>query len=263
MNSLMPLLRLSLREALRGRWLLVIAATLATTGELLLRFGGGGATTIVSLIDVVLILAPMLGLVAGTVQVHHARDLTELLLAQPVSRQRLFLGLYLGNALPLAGAIVVGMVAPFLWHGLLFGPMGLRLVPLLAVAIGLTCLSTALAFLVALRIDDRVRALGLALVVWLGAAVLWDGVILVISLLLGQRSIEAAMLTLLALNPIDVSRVLLLLGTDASALLGYTGAVVQDVLGTSLGRTGLVITLMLWLVLPFGLAARAFQRKSF
>ena len=104
-------------------------------GELLLRFSGGGATTLVSLVDVVLIATPLVGLVAGTVQVHHARDLTELLLAQPVSRRRLFLGLYLGSATPLAVALSLGLVAPFLWHGMLDGTLGSRLLPVLAATI--------------------------------------------------------------------------------------------------------------------------------
>lgn len=263
MNTLLPLLRLAVREAIRGRWLVGIAVTLAVAGELLLRFGGGGATTVVSLIDIVLIATPLVGLVAGTVQVHHARDLTELLLAQPVSRRRLFLGLYLGNALPLAVAISLGLIAPFVWHGMVFGALGARLVPVLGAAIILTFISTALAFLVALRVDDRVRALGIALGAWLVAAVVWDGVILLVAMLFGQRPLEGAMLVMLALNPLDLARVLLLLGTDASALLGYTGAVLQHALGTGAGRAVLVATLSLWLVLPLGIAARAFQRKSF
>lgn len=263
MNTLMPLLRLSVREAIRGRWLIGVAVTLAVAGELLLRFGGGGATTLVSLVDVVLIATPLVGLVAGTVQVHHARDLTELLLAQPVSRRRLFVGLYLGSAMPLTAALSLGLVAPFLWHGMLGGTLGTRLLPVLAAAVGLTFISTALAFLIALRIDDRVRALGVALAAWLVAAVVWDGMILLVALIFGDRSVEGVLLVLLALNPLDLARVLLLLGTDAAALLGYTGAVLQHVLGTDAGRIALVATLSLWLVVPLGAAARAFQRKNF
>jgi Cu-processing system permease protein len=263
MSTLLPLLRLSAREAVRGRWLIGISVMIAVAGELLLRFSGGGATTLVSLIDVVLIATPLVGLVAGTVQVHHARDLTELLLAQPVSRRRLFLGLYLGSAGPLAVALCLGLLGPFLWHGMLGGELGARLTPVLAATVGLTFISTALAFLIALRIDDRVRALGVALAAWLVAAVVWDGAILLVAMLFGDRSVEGVFLGMLALNPLDLARVLLLLGTDAAALLGYTGAVLQHVLGTNPGRAALIATLGLWLVVPLGVAARAFQRKNF
>lgn len=263
MTTLMPLLRLSAREAIRGRWLIGISLLLAAAGELLLRFSGGGATTLVSLVDVALIATPLVGLVAGTVHVHHARDLTELLLAQPVSRRRLFLGLYLGSAAPLAVALSLGLLGPFLWHGMLGGELGARMVPVVVATVGLSFISTALAFLIALRIDDRVRALGVALAAWLAAAVVWDGVILLVAMIFGDRSVEGVFLGLLALNPIDLARVLLLLGTDAAALLGYTGAVLQHVLGTNVGRAALVTMLCLWLVAPLAIAARAFQRKNF
>ena len=263
MSVVIRLLRPALREAIRGRWLLGLALTLALTGELLIRFGGGGSTTLVSLLDVALIVTPLAALVVGTMQVHHAREITELLLAQPIARNRLFAGLYLGTALPLVVALVAGLLAPFAWHGLLFGPMALRLLAFAGAAGVLALVGTALAFVIALRADDRVRALGLALAVWLFAAVLWDGIVLLLALMLSDRPIELPLLVMLALNPLDLARVLLLLGTDAAALLGYTGAVVQHTLGTFTGRAALGTALTLWLIVPLWLAGRTFRLKDF
>jgi Cu-processing system permease protein len=263
MNIALRLLRPALREAVRGRWLFGLAAALAVTGELLIRFGGGGATTIASLLDVALIVTPLAALVVGTMQVHHARELTELLLAQPVPRRRLFTGLYLGTALPLAASLTIGLLLPFAWHGLLFGPLAGSLLALASATAALAMIGSALAFIVALKADDRVRALGIALGAWLLAAVLWDGMVLLVALLLGDRPVEAPLLAVLAFNPIDLARVLLLLGTDAAALYGYTGAVVQHTLGTAAGRALLMTALAGWLVLPLWLAARTFQRKDF
>ena len=39
----------------------------------------------------------------------------------------------------------------------------------------LTLVFTALAFLVSVRVDDRARGLGVAILVWLGFSVLYDG----------------------------------------------------------------------------------------
>jgi Cu-processing system permease protein len=263
MSVAIRLLRPALREAIRGRWLLGLALTLALTGELLIRFGGGGTTTLVSLLDVALIVTPLAALVVGTMQVHNAREITELLLAQPIARTTLFGGLYLGTALPLAAALVTGLLAPFAWHGFLFGALALRLVVFAGAAALLAMVGTALAFVIALRADDRVRALGLALAAWLIAAVLWDGIVLLVALMMNDRPIEAPLLAMLALNPLDIARVLLLLGTDAAALLGYTGAVVQHTLGTIPGRALLGAVLSLWLVVPLWLASRTFQQKDF
>lgn len=263
MTVALQLLRPAAREALRGRWLIGLAASLALAGELLIRFAGGGATTVVSLLDIALIVTPLAALVVGTMQVHHARELTELFLAQPVARGGLFLGLYLGTALPLAAAITVGLMAPFAWHGLFATPVAGTLVALGAVTCLLSFIGSALAFVIALRAEDRVRALGIALGAWLCCAVLWDGIILLVALLLGTRAVDTGLLVALALNPIDLTRVLLLLGTDGAALFGYTGAVVQQTLGTAAGHLVLCTALLLWLALPLGLAARTFRRKDF
>lgn len=261
--SLLPLIRPTLREVIRGRWLLGLMAGLAVTGELLLRLGGGGPTTLVSLLDVALILTPLAGLVFGTLQLHHGREFTELLLAQPVPRNRLFTVLYLGAAIPLALALAVGLLAPFAWHGLLAGDQAGRVLALTAATVLLALVSMALAFVIALAADDRVRALGVALTVWLVAAVLWDGMLLVLALAFGDRPIELPMLALLALNPVDLARVLLLLGSDAAALLGYTGAMLERLLGAALGRAALLTALAGWLVVPLVAARRAFVRKDF
>lgn len=263
MNGTLGLGIMALREAWRGKWIAGLAAALALCGELLVRFSGGGPTTLVSLLDVALILTPLAGLVVGTLQVHNARELTELLLAQPVRRGRLFAALYLGSAMPLALAMMLGLLAPFAWHGLLFAAGGMRIVALAATAALLALISSALAFVIALRSDDRVRALGVAIAVWLVAAVLWDGAVLMIAMMFGERPIEAPLLVMLALNPLDLARVLLLLGTDAAALLGYTGATLQRALGTGTGRAVLLATLSGWVFVPLWLAGRTFARKDF
>ncbi len=263
MTTFWVLLGMALRDAWRSRWLLLLVIGLAVGGELLLRFGGGGPTTLVSLLDVALIVTPLAGLVVGTLQVHHGREMTELLLAQPIARGQLFIAQYLGAVLPLATALVFGLLAPFAWHGLLGGPMLGRLLGLAGMTVVLTMTSLALAFLIALRVDDRVRALTTALLVWLVGSVLWDGLLLLGALLAGPRPVESALLVLLAANPFDLARVLLLLGSEASIMLGYTGAVVQDVVGTRVGQVGVAMLLLGWIVGPVLAARRALQRKDF
>ncbi len=263
MRLTLRLLRLAAREAMRGRWLIALAVTLAVIGELLLRFAGGGVTTVLSLLDIALIVTPLAGLVLGTIQVHHAREVTELLLAQPIPRGRLFAGLWLGSTLPLAAALAAGLLAPFVWHGMLLGPGGIQLIALVAMVVLLTLVSSALAFVIALRVDDRVRALGVAIAVWFVAAIAWDGIVLVVALVFADRSVELPVLLLLVLNPLDVARVLLLVGSDAAAMLGYTGAVLAKTLGATAGRAVLALTLLLWTVLPLWWARRSFARKDF
>lgn len=248
---------------MRWRGPLVLAALLALTGDLLLRLSGDPSTAQASILDVALFVTPLVGLVLGTTRLHHARDVIELMLAQPVSRRRVFLDLWIKGAVPLAVALAVGVIAPFAWQGSLWRDGVWMPLSLAGAAAVLALVSHSLAMIIALRIDDRVRALAAALVAWLVAAVLWDGVVLVGALLFADRPIELPVLMLLILNPVDLVRVLLLLGSDAAALMGYTGAVVTRSLGTLVGRASLGGLLLAWLVLPIWWAARTFERKDF
>ena len=64
-------------------------------------------------------------------------------------------------------------------------------------------------------------------------------------------------------NPIDLSRILILLKLDIAALLGYTGAVFQKFFGTNLGLFAALSTLMVWVVLPVLNIARKAKKKDF
>ena len=185
------------------------------------------------------------------------------MLAQPVRRRRVFADLWMGGAVPLAAALGIGVLAPFVWQGTIWSHGFAMPLALAGAAVMLALISHSLAMIIALRLDDRVRALAVALGAWLLAAVLWDGMILVLALLLADRPIEMPVLALLTINPIDVMRVLLLLGSDAAAMLGYTGAVVARGLGTTAGRIVLGSMLVAWLVVPVWVAARMFERKDF
>ena len=218
-------------NVLRSRWLIGYALFFGVTTDALLRFGGDPARALLSLMNVVLIVVPLVSLVIGTMYFYDAREFTELLLAQPVSRRDLFAGLLLGLIIPLAGAFLVGVGVPFAMHGLTDAAQRGTLVALLLIGAVLTAVFTAIAFLVAVKWDDKVRGLGVAIALWLVCAVLYDGVVLILVMVFADYPLERAMLGLMLANPIDLARVVLLLQSDASALMGYTGAVFKAFFG--------------------------------
>jgi Cu-processing system permease protein len=137
------------------------------------------------------------------------------------------------------------------------------LVVLLGTGVLLTAAFTALAFLIALRFEDKARGFGVALLVWLGCAVVYDGLVLLAATLLADYPLETPLLVLTLLNPLDLGRVLLLLDFDVAALMGYTGAVFRRFLGTTLGLTVASAALMAWTVGPLVLGVRRFRRRDF
>ncbi|MGZ8379068.1 MAG: ABC transporter permease subunit [Gemmatirosa sp.] len=248
-------------NVIRSRWLIAYAIFFALVTDALVRFGGGDSRAMLSLVSISLLVVPLVSLVFGTTYLYDARDFTEVLLAQPVGRAQLFAGLYAGLAAPLALAFVAGAGAPFLVHGVPEGQLA-TLVTLLACGVALTLVFVALAFLVAVRADDKVKGLGAAIGLWLALALLYDGAVLLLVALLADYPIERPVLGLMLANPVDLARVLLLLRFDAAALMGYTGAVFARFFG---GAGALVAIAMLaaWVVVPVTLGVRAFRRRDF
>jgi Cu-processing system permease protein len=262
MNTL-KLARYQLRDVVRSRWVLFHGAFFLALTDALFRFGGAGERVLLSLMNVVLIAVPLVAIVLGAMYVYASREFTELLLAQPVRRRSLFLGLYAGLALPLSGALVVGVGLPFVYHGALAAePVG-PVIVLLATGVLLTLVFTALAFLVALATEDRTRGLGACLALWLFFTVIFDGLVLLGIHLFSAYPIEQPVIALSMLNPVDIGRVLLLLNFEVSALMGFTGAVFQRFFGSGLGQAVTVAALATWVAVPFLLSLRTFARKDF
>ena len=257
------ILKFQLRDLVRSRWLLGYTLLLLALTEGLLRFGGSGPRAIISLLNVVLILVPLVGIVFGTMYLYGAREFIELLLAQPVARPALFTGLYAGLALPLAGGFLLGVGLPFLWtgpgDGTDRGAVGL----LLASGILLTLVFAALAFLVSVLVVDRARGLGVAIVLWLGVTVLYDAVLVLVTTTLADYPLELPLLGLTLLNPVDLGRILLLLRLDAAALMGYTGAVFEQFFGSALGAGVIAGALALWVGCPLLVGMRRFATRDF
>ena len=67
---------------------------------------------------------------------------------------------------------------------------------------------------------------------------------------------------MVALNPIDLARVIVLLQMDVSALMGITGAVLKGALGSLAGAAAAFALLIMWAVVPLWLSVRIFRRKD-
>lgn len=259
MRSAGRILRYQLRDVVRGRWMMVYPLLFLLMTDLLFRFGGGGDRVVLSLLNVVLLLVPLASVVFGTMYLYNSREFIVLLLAQPVDRTSLFLGLYGGLAIPLSGGFVAGVGLPFLWHGQ--APPGLLV--LLLTGTLLTAAFTAIAFLVAVKFEDRAKGLAAAVLLWLLSAVVYDGLVLLVATTMWRYPLERPLLVMTMLNPIDLGRVLLLLQFDIAALMGYTGAVFDRFFGSGLGKAMALTALFAWSAIPFLAGLRLFRAKDF
>ena len=262
MSTFLKILGYRLRDGLRARPIHGYALVLFLLTDALFRFGGDGSRVVLSLINVVLLLVPLVGVVFGTMYFQQARGFSLFLLAQPVGRRPLLAALYFGLVIPLVLAFLAGVGLPFLWHAAPTAALLRPLVALLGVGVLLTLTSTALALVVAVRVLERARGLALALLLWVGGAVLFDGVLLLFTVAFDRWPLERPLLVLTLLDPFDLGRVLLLLQLDHSALLGYTGALFATFFGGVLGTAVAGAALAGWTVAPLAAAFRVFARRD-
>ncbi len=263
MNSTAKIAWYEIRDVARGKWLLLYGAFFFALTEGLFRFVGDGSRVLLSLVSLVILLVPMVGILFGTVYLYGAREFNELLLAQPVNRRQMFGGLFLGLALPLAGTMVLGIGVPFLFHGLPNGREFATLLFLLGTGVTLTLVFVALAFLIAISVSDRLRGVGAAVVLWLGFTFLYDGLVLMGVTAFSEYPLEKALVAAVLLNPVDLGRVLLLMRFDVAALMGYTGATFEAFFGTAAGLGLASVALLVWVAAPVLLGLHLFSRKDF
>lgn len=251
------LVRYIVGDILRGRVVMGYAAFLLVASLGLFNLGGDSGKALVGLLSLVLLIVPLVSVVFATAHVYNGQEFIELLAAQPLPRSTILLAQMLGVGLALSVALAIGLGVPVLLYA--FGPTGLSL---LGVAFLLTAVFTGFAFVAAILTRDKARGIGLGLLVWFYFALLHDGATLYALFLLDEFPLEGISVALVALNPIDLARVLVLLQMDVSALMGYTGAMLRELLGSGRGMVFAGLVLALWVALPVAAAAWIFRRKD-
>jgi Cu-processing system permease protein len=263
MRQMIALARQSARELMRSWWTACYGFFFMLLASALFAFGEEPAQAVVSVLDLVLLVVPFVSIVMGVLSFYTSREFAELLLAQPVARATVFFGQYLGSSVSLAAAFALGLGAPFAWYGWNAREQSGTLAVLLLGGIFLTFIFVAFAYAIAVRTENRLKALGAAIFLWLFLALVYDGLLLGVIMAFSSYPLEKPLLGLIALNPLDVARILILLRLDVAALMGYTGAVFKQFFGSSLGLGVASVCLTAWVVLPLAVGAKAYARRDF
>jgi len=260
---MLKILKYSFYDLMRSRWSYVYFLFYLLLGCVLLFLNNDLSKAVITLMNVIIILVPLIGTIFGVIYYYSSREFTELLLAQPVKRSSIFLGQYFGVALSLSLSLIIGLGLPFVFYGIFKSAAIWDFSLLLITGSFLTLIFTALAFIIALANENKIKGFSYAILMWLFMAVIYDGLFLLSLIYFENYPLDKFSLIATMFNPIDLSRVLILLKLDISALLGYTGAVFQKFFGTSLGLIISTGMLLLWVLIPIGIIYRMVKRKDF
>ncbi|MDX1614373.1 MAG: ABC transporter permease subunit [Candidatus Promineifilaceae bacterium] len=270
--TITTLARRELREARRGRWFWLFTAAFAALALALAWFGATGLglqglsgfrRTGASLVNVILLIIPLMGLALGALSLAGERERGTLLylLAQPIGRMELIAGKFIGLLLAMLTTLVLG----FGLSGLIIAWQGGAMqagdyVSLVALSVLLSAVSLSLGLLISALSGKTTTAVGVALFLWLLLVFFGDLGLMGTALVLRLQISE--LFTLALANPLQLFKMaaILLIRGDLE-VLGPAGVYAIRTYGA--GLLPVLLTLLLaWLVLPLNLTYLAFRKRG-
>ncbi|MBI1952645.1 MAG: ABC transporter permease subunit [Candidatus Omnitrophica bacterium] len=266
------ILRHELREAQRNRWFVLCAAVFGVLALALSYLGlsglgtfgvAGFGRTAASLLHLVMVIVPLMGLLMGALSVAGEREQGTLLtlLAQPVTPAEVLAGKFAGSAVALAGSLLVGFGASgavVARYGGMSHAGSYAVLVIFTLLLGLMHL--ALGFCISVVTRRTSTALGLALGCWLAMVFLSDLGLMGTAMVLKLGPAELLWASLA--NPIQAFKLGALRAMHGTVdALGPSGRYAADVLGTHLAPL-MAAWLAAWILVPMGVALRVFTRRG-
>ncbi len=272
MDKIATLAIYELRASVRNRWFVLYTLTftilasglsyLSLSGAGLFGFAGFGRTA-ASLINLVLLIVPLMGLTVGAMSVAGEREQSTLsyLLAQPIGRGEVLLGKFLGLGLALATTLLLG----FGLAGILIARQSStveadRYLALAGISLLLALVSLSLGLVISVASRRGSLAVGVGLFVWLLLVFLAD--LGLMGTAVAMRLDVGTLLTLALLNPLQVFKIAAVQALQASLeVLGPAGLYATRTFGDGLMPL-LLGVLFLWVLVPLGVAHLIFAREG-
>jgi Cu-processing system permease protein len=271
-GNVLTLTQKEIRDARSNRWFILFAvafaglalalAWLALSGVGTYGLAGFGRTG-ASLINLVLLIIPLMGLTLGALSLSGERERGTLLylLTQPVSQAEVLLGKFFGLAVAILAALVLGFGLSGLliaWQGGVTQATDFLGLVLLAFALALVSLS--LGFLISSAVSKSATAIGLALFLWLVLVFFGDlglmGTAIVLRLGVGE------LFTMALLNPLQLFKMAAILAIRGNLeVLGPAGIYALRTYGAQLMPMLLAI-LLGWTILPLGATYLILRRRG-
>lgn len=215
------------------------------------------AKGLLSLLNIILIVVPLICIIFSTIYIYNSSEFIELLVSQPLKRRTIWLSIFSGLSTSLSLAFFIGAGIPILlYHADATGFM------MIAMGLFLTVVFVSIAMLAAGITRDKAKGIGLSILLWLYFSLIFDALVLFFLFQFQDYPLEKIMVLLSFLNPIDLSRIQILLQMDISALMGYTGAIFREFFGNSNGIILSFAGLLSWIIFPLIISLKKFKRKD-
>ncbi len=249
--------KIILSDILKNKIILIYTLILAVLSWFSFGLEDSTAKGMLTILNVILFTVPLVAILFSTIYIYNSSEFIELLLSQPIKRGKIWISLFVSLSAALVIAFLVGVGIPLLVYS--FDINGLIM---LVMGVLISVIFVSLSFLSAIFNRDKARGIGSAIIIWLFFALLFDGLVLFLLFQFSEYPVEKPMIFLASFNPIDLARIHMLLHLDASAMMGYTGALFKEYFGDVWGTVVSLILLILWIIIPFFISFKKFIKKD-
>lgn len=254
---MLKVFKYTLIDLARNRFVLGYAVLMLLVAQGLFSLEGDPTKALLSLVQVVMALVPLIALVFTVVYFYDIQEFTQLLAVQPMRRGDILGGQILALAVALLLAQAIGLGLPLLVHSPTLAALVLSLS-----GSGLVLVFISLGALIALKQREKARGVGVALAIWFLLVLVYDALLMWGMFTLSDYPIEPFVVPFAGINPIDLARIMVMLQVDLAAMMGYSGAIYKNFFGTQMGMAVAGLIMMVWVLVPGWSAMRAFNRKD-
>ncbi|MEO0204042.1 MAG: hypothetical protein ABIL67_03400, partial [candidate division WOR-3 bacterium] len=236
-------------------WIYTLFVFLLTFGFAF--FTGDPSKTVSAVLSLVVFLLPIIVMILTIMDYYNSREFIGMILSYPLSRTSVFLGKSLALSFVLTVSWTIGYLLPIVVRGWAYD----YAIWLYISGLVITWVCIPLALLFGILNDDKVAGVGLVIGLWLFFTLIYDALILGISLSFRDYPVEKVVIPLILLNPIDLARILVVRNMDIAILMGYTGALFETFLRGKVGIILALFSISLWITVPIFLANILFNKK--
>jgi len=261
-----------LKDARYNQWLLLYTLVFSGLALILawLALSGSGAYSEVgfgritaSLINLVILIVPLMGLTLGALSMAVERERGSLLymLSQPLTKAEILIGKFLGLTLSLMGALIIGFGVSGIFIAFRGGTSdAMAYIGFIGVTFFLAVISLSLGLLISVLTRKTVTAIGFSLFIWLLLVFFTDLGLMGTALVLKLKANELLIISLI--NPIQVFKLASILILENSLeVLGPGGIYAARFYGNNLMPILLAI-MIISAAIPLGMSHLIFQKKG-
>ncbi len=258
MRGMKKIMKYIIRDIVRSRFMMFYTISLFAITTGIHYLNRDETKTYITTLNVILYLMPLINIFYTSLHYYNSKEFIETILTYPVKRSQIFLAEYFSLVLALIVSYFAGVILPlmifsysvFVFYFMVSGTL-------------LISIFTSISLLCAVIFDERIKGIGLLIGIWLFMSIVYDGLILIMYFIMSDFPLDKISVALISLNPVDLTRLFILIKLDIAAMFGYSGANFVKHFGQVWGVAVSVLIALVWAAVPAVIARRKFLKKDF